>query len=103
MENEIDIEVLLKKNSRLIFKLDLALESYEDDTNNDVPLLKEAIVELNEFRKNKANMSIDEQYKTSEKILQKYNRVIDLVGRDNFIFYDDGDVNYIWKGGNING
>ena len=93
---------LLAKNLRLLFKLDLAFESYEDDTKKNVSLLNEATADLNNFRKMKNNMNIDEQYKSSEKILEKYYKVLDIVGRDNFIFYDDGDINYIGKGGKNN-
>lgn len=42
-------------------------------------------------------MGIEEQYNKTEELLTKYDKVLDIVGRDNFMFYDDGDVNYIWK------
>ncbi|MEG2621179.1 MAG: hypothetical protein RSA10_03760, partial [Bacilli bacterium] len=85
------------------FKLDLAFESYEDNNNINIPLLNETTLELNEFRRKKMNMDIEEQYNKTEELLIKYDKVLDIVGRDNFIFYDDGDVNYIWKGSKNNG
>ena len=93
----------LKKKSKLLFKLDLAFESYEDDNNVNIPLLNEVTMEFNEFRKKKINMNIVEQYNKTEELLKKYDKVLNIVGRDNFIFYDDGDINYIWKGGKNNG
>lgn len=45
------------------------------------------------------SLSIDEQIRITNEIVKKYNDAFDLIGRDNFIFYDDGDINYIWKGG----
>lgn len=101
MEEKNDDE-LLKIKSKEIFKLDLALEDYEDDTNNDIPLLNEINLKLKDFRKTKDSMSIDEQLKKSDDILKKFNDVLDLIGRENFIFYEDGDINYIWKGGQKN-
>ena len=98
-----NIEEKLKKNSKLLFKLDLAFESYEDNNNTNIPLLNETTLELNKFRRKKSNMDIEEQYNKTEELLRKYNKVLDIVGRDNFVFYDDGDVNYIWKGGKSNG
>ncbi len=102
-KNNEDLNELLRKNFRLLFKLDLAFESYEDDTGDNIPLLKETTIELNNFRKEKKDMPIDQQMKLSEKILKKYNQVLDLVGRDNFIFYEDGDINYKWNGGKNDG
>ena len=89
---------LMNEYSRRLFKLDLALESYEDDTKNVIPLLKETTIELNKFRKFKDQMKPDDQIKTMEILLEKYNKVLDIIGRENFIFYDDGDINYIWGG-----
>lgn len=98
-----NIEEELKKNCKLLFKLDLAFESYEDNNNINIPLLNETTLELNEFRRKKINMGIEEQYNKTEELLTKYDKVLDIVGRDNFMFYDDGDINYIWKGGKNNG
>ena len=98
-----NIEEKLKKNSKLLFKLDLAFESYEDNNNINISLLNETTLELNEFRRKKINMGIEEQYNKTEELLTKYDKVLDIVGRDNFMFYDDGDINYIWKGGKNNG
>ena len=89
-------EDLLKKNERLLFKLDLALESYVDDTSNTFLLLKEATKQLNEYRKEKNNLDLNQQLKTSKQLLKKYNDVLDIIGKDKFIFYEDGDIEYIW-------
>lgn len=98
-----NIEDELKKNLYKLFKLDLAFESYMDDTNDDNFLLNEIIMERNNFMKEQKSKNIEEQYKLTTEMLKKYNNILDIVGRDNFIFYDDGDINYIWKGSKRNG
>ena len=91
-------EEKLKDNEYRIFKLDLAFESYEDDKQDtSMPLFKEIIDDVNNYRRTRVNNSIDKRIELSNKILDKYNKLLDIVGRDNFIFYEDGDVNYIWK------
>jgi hypothetical protein len=39
--------------------------------------------------KKKENMNIEEQHNKAEELLKKYDKVLNIVGRDNFIFYDD--------------
>ena len=87
----------LKLNIKTLLRLQLALENYEDNNHSNNHLLKEANLELGNFRKNRANISIDEQIDLSAEIIRKYNKVLDEIGRENFIFYEDGDINYIWK------
>ena len=90
--------VQLENNKRQLLRLQLALESYEDDTGENLQLLKEANLELKKFRETKQNLSGEEQINITEKIIEKYNQIIDIIGKDKFVFYDDGDINYIWRG-----
>ena len=93
-----DIEEKLKENEYRVFKLNLAFESYEDDgRDTSMPLFDEIIDDVNSYREIRSKLSIEEKLEISNKILDKYNELLDIVGRDNFIFYDDGDINYIWK------
>ena len=92
--------VKLENNKRQLLRLQLALESYEDDTGENLQLLKETNLELKKFRETQENISNEEQINITDKIIEKYNQIINMIGKDKFIFYDDGDINYIWRGGN---
>ena len=92
-----DNSTLLEKNMRQLLRLQLALESYEDDNNENNLLLIETNKDLGKFRKEINNLNIEEQISISTKIINNYEEVLNIVGRDNFIFYEDGDINYIWK------
>ena len=85
------------ENMKLILSRQLALESYQDDTGSEMDLLDEAYEAIALFRKEKDTLSDNDKLKKSSKILTKFDKVLDIVGRDNFIFYDDNTVNYIWK------
>lgn len=90
----------LENNKRQLLRLQLALENYEDDTGENLQLLIEANLELKKYRETKQNLSREEQINITEKIIEKYNQIIDIIGKDKFVFYDDGDINYIWRGEN---
>ena len=92
-----NLEKELKKNLTTLLTMQLALESYLDDTKMNEKIIAETNRELGEFRNNRATSSIEEQIKESNLIIDKYNQVLDLIGRDNFKFYPDGDINYIWR------
>lgn len=92
--------VKLENNLRQLLRLQLALESYEDDTGEKLQLLSQTNLELKNFRETKQNLSSEEQINITDKIIEKYNRIIDIIGKDKFVFYDDGDINYIWRGEN---
>lgn len=96
----VDKSVQLENNKRQLLRLQLALESYEDDTGEDLQLLKETNLELKKFREIQQNISIEDQINITNKIIEKYNEIINIIGKDKFIFYDDGDINYIWRGEN---
>lgn len=85
------------ENMKLILSRQLALESYQDDTGSEMDLLDEAYEDIALFRKEKDTLSDNNKLKKSSEILTKFDKVLDIVGRDNFIFYDDNTVNYIWK------
>ncbi len=92
-----DVEEKLKYNLKMILKLDLAFESYEDNTKCNIPELKQMSLDVNKFRKERNKMTIYEQLDATNYLLLKFNKLLDLVGREKFIFYEDGDVNYIWE------
>ena len=96
----VDKSVQLENNKRQLLRLQLALESYEDDTGEKLQSLNETNLELKNFRGTKQNLSSEEQINITDKIIEKYNQIIDIIGKDKFVFYDDGDINYIWRGEN---
>lgn len=87
----------LKLNLKKLLKLQLALESYEDENHSNDSLLKETNLMLKDFRKIKDTISTLEQIDQTNLIIDKYYEVINRVGRENFVFYEDGDISYIWK------
>lgn len=84
-------------NMKLILSRQLAFESYQDDTGNNIDLLDKAYEDLAQFRKEKDKFSDSEKLRLSKEILEKLDNVLDIIGKDNFIFYDDNTINYIWK------
>lgn len=96
----VDKSVQLENNKRQLLRLQLALESYEDDTGEKLQSLNETNLELKNFRGTKQNLSSEEQINITDKIIEKYNQIIDIIGKDKFVFYDDGDINYLWRGEN---
>lgn len=94
-----NIEEKLKNLRCKLLTMQLALESYEDDNNSKTPLIEEGNISLSKFRDERLSMNDEEQLEKSNEIIAIYNSAFDLIGRDNFIFYEDGDINYIWKGG----
>ena len=84
-------------NKSTILDFDLALENYLDDNNKSFPLLDEVIQDVNHFRDNKKNLSEEEQKDETDKIIKKYNEVLDIIGRSNFMFSSYGDIDYLTK------
>jgi len=86
-----------KSNDRKILKASLALENYADCNNRNNIYNDECFVMLNEYYKNKPNMSEQQLLETTSLLVEKFDLLFNKIGRDNFIFYDDGDINFIWK------
>ena len=92
------MEESLKNIMYQVNRLSLAFEDYTDNTGNyDVLQINEAFDKLKKFRNSKNALSEKEQKEFLNKILDKFNESLDIVGRDKFVFYDDGDINYIWN------
>lgn len=80
-----------------VLDFDLALKNYQNDNNKSVPLLDEVIEDVENFRKNEKNLSEEEQRKIKCEMLEKYDKVLDIIGRSNFMFSSYGDIDYITK------
>ena len=75
----------------------LALEDYELDTGNELELLMTIWRKLDVFRKNRENWSLEKQIQEAKIIQENFKKIVNKIGKEHFIFYDDGDINYIWK------
>ena len=75
----------------------LALEDYELDTGNELELLMTIWSKLDVFRKNRENWSLEKQIQEAKIIQEDFQQVVNEIGKEHFTFYEDGDINYIWK------
>ena len=86
------------KNMVDILEIQLALESYRDDTLTEFTDEEGKILDdLQLLREQRNNLPEEEKIKKSEDILVRLNNVLDEIGREKFIFYDSGEINYIYK------
>ena len=90
-----------KYYSKYALKGSLSLESYQDymhfkyvyDDKID-NIINSCFKLLNELDKQADLASSNEKINIWKKECEELNKVFDYLGRKNFIFYDDGDVNY---------
>lgn len=90
-------EKILQKLMKQILRYQLALEDYELDTGNELDLLMTTWRKLDIFRKTRKNWSLEKQIQEAEIIQEDFKKVVNEIGKEHFVFYDDGDINYIWK------
>ncbi len=84
------MNIVSKENyDKFIFKGSLALESYFDETNENKEIFDEFNNKLKEYRS--LNVKTD---KNKENIVNNLLETFDKIGIENFIFYEDGDVEY---------
>lgn len=85
-----------KEISKKNFKASLALESYMDFTGDNRKEIKEIFKLVSEYYKRKNDLNANELMDFSNKMSVQYENVFDIIGRENFIFYEDGDINFNW-------
>lgn len=93
----------LSKNRNMIFRLSLAIECYEDETNNHIPEIKELYKEIKEYREVKEKKGLEEELKITNNIIEKFEKLLEIIGADNFDIDEDGYVEYVGKGVELNG
>lgn len=87
-----------RKNMGYILEINLALESYRDDTETEYSEEEKKIeLDLQLLREKRDSLSEEEKASRSEAILNRFNKILDKIGREKFIFYEDGGINYIHK------
>ena len=83
----------IKFYNKILLKIDLALESYEDFYGSKIEGLTELRKELKDFRLTKEKMTEEEKYVNTKRLVEAYIKLIETkIGKDKFEFYDDGDV-----------
>ena len=75
----------------------LALENYADCNGDDEIYKDEAFVLLKEYRSKQKEMTEQQLLETTELIGKKFDELFSKIGREKFVFYEDGDVNFIWE------
>lgn len=83
------------KNVLLYLHMSLQLECYADHTKDESVYDTEGFKTLDYLRDNRDKLSSEELLKYTDLIIKQFNETIDKIGRDKFITYDDGDVDYI--------
>lgn len=77
---------------KFIFKGSLALETYFDNNCTNKEIFDDFNSKLRNYRQLAEKQEIDKETIVNELIL-----IIEKLGIDKFIIYNDGDVEYIWK------
>jgi len=85
----------LSKNRYMLLRLSLALECYEDDTNNHIPEIKEVYKDIKHYREVKAIQTLEEELEITTSIIEKFYKILEIIGEENFDVYEDGYVEYV--------
>ena len=75
----------------------LALEDYTDDTKQEIKFLNETWKKQGLLRKNRKNWPLEKQIQEAKIIQENFQQIVNKIGKEHFIFYDDGNINYIWQ------
>ena len=87
------LQCLMTQNLRY----QLALEDYTDDTQEEIKFLNETWKRQGLLRKNRDNWSLEKQIQEAKIIQENFQKIVQEIGHEHFIFYDDGDINSIWQ------
>ena len=73
-------------------------KGYVDNTNANLPLLEQIYKEISDLRKDRDKGILNDKDKISRSnaILNNFEKLLNIVGRDKFIFYEDGGIEYKW-------
>lgn len=86
-----------KQHLAQILEIQLALENYADDTQNNAFYSNESFALLSDLRKNKQVWEEEKLLSTADKILAEFNKILENLGKENFIFYNDGTIEYNYQ------
>ncbi len=92
-----NLEEILQDLMRQNLRYQLALESYTDDTNQEIEFLNDTWKKQSVLRKNRKTWPIEKQIQEANVIQENFQKIVEEIGKEHFIFYDDGNINYIWQ------
>ncbi len=79
-------------NGKRLLKGSLAIECYADLSGDDSVYQDEAFDYLKYYRVNRAGWDEKTLIQKSDEAVAKFDKLFEKIGKENFIFYDDGDV-----------
>ena len=85
-----------QNNVRLYMSRSMAIENYSDCTGDTRVDDDEAFKLLYQYRKDKDTMSEQELLDTTALIIQKFNYLLNKIGKEKFTFYDDDTLSFNW-------
>lgn len=87
-----DINKQIKLNTRKILRGQLALESFEDAKATKFEIITQTMQKIREYRNLKPNLTNQQLLEQSNNVCQFLENAYTSLGRENFTFFDDGDV-----------
>ncbi|MDD2203250.1 MAG: hypothetical protein PHT75_02905 [Bacilli bacterium] len=90
----------MKSKSYMILKRQLAIEHFESQkklSQEEGNLIHDTYDMLNNYRENRKNASKEKLDVLETETLDTINKTIDALGKQHFIFYDDGSIEYGWE------
>lgn len=86
-----------EKNMSKILYMQLAFEDYCDNTGNEPELYIKINEKTKQLREQKNQLDENTKIKISLDILEQYEDLLNIVGKEKFIFYKDGSIEYKWE------
>lgn len=82
---------------RKYYKTQLALEAYCDNTKDKTIYTHPSFEILKQLRANFKTLAEKDILEMSQQVVDGFSELVNKIGKDKFVVYDDGDINYIWK------
>ena len=86
-----------EKNMSKILYLQLAFEDYCDSIGNEPKSYIQINEKTKQLREQKNQLDENTKIKISLDILEQYEDLLNTVGKEKFIFYKDGSIEYKWN------
>jgi len=90
-----DLVEIKMYNSR-IYYISLALENYFDNRHENKELIDEGFAIIKDFRQQRTLLDNTKLLKLSKNVLEKLDCILNSLGKEKFVFYDDGSIEYKW-------
>ena len=84
-------------NMSLILDYILEFENYSDDIGEEPKELTEIYSSIEKLRQEKDTLDYKTKIKRSKEIINKFQKLIEEVGKEKFKFNSDGSFFYIWN------